>query len=198
RASLGISPEAFLVGIVGRLVPIKDHGTLLEAVSLMVEEGLDVHLAVVGDGERREELERRARELLPEGRARFVGWRFDLPIVYNDLDAVVLCSVNEGTPVSLIEAMAAGRPVVATAVGGVGDLLGSRGGGLPGPGRVEEAERGLVVPVRDPAALAEALRRIRKEPEKAANRSRAGRSYVEGRFGVERLVADLSALYRDG
>ncbi|MFQ5912883.1 MAG: glycosyltransferase [Nitrospinota bacterium] len=200
RASLGISPEAFLVGSVGRLVPIKDHQTLFQAARLLIEEGEDVHLAVVGDGELRGELERRAREVLPRTRAHFVGWRFDLPFVYNALDAVVLCSLNEGTPVSLIEAMAAARPVVATAVGGVRDLMGGGAYGHPAPGRpgrVEDAERGLLVAPRDPAALAAALRRVREEPQKAADRCRAGRSFVKDRFGVERLVADLSALYQE-
>lgn len=198
RASLGVPREAFLVGIVGRLVPIKDHETLFQAVGRMCGEGMDVHLAVVGDGDRREELERRARALFPAGRAHFVGWRFDLPLVYNDLDALALCSLNEGTPVSLIEAMAAARPVAAAAVGGVRGLLGWKGRGFPPPGRVEETERGLVVAPKDPAALAAALRRIRSEPEAAADRTRAGRGYVRERFGVERLVSDLAALYRGG
>ncbi|MDP7386074.1 MAG: hypothetical protein QF593_08595, partial [Nitrospinota bacterium] len=94
------------------------------------------------------------------------------------------------------EALAASRPVVATAVGGVGDLLGRRGErGLP-DGGWEAAERGLVISPRDPAALAEALRSVRSDPEGARIRSQAGKRYVEARFGVERLVADLSALYQ--
>ena len=117
RDSVGIPHGAFAVGIVGRLVPVKDHETLFEAVKLLIEGGLDAHLAVVGDGERREELEGLAKDILPAGRSHFAGWRFDLPGVYRGLDAVVLCSLNEGTPVSLIEALAASRPVVATAVG---------------------------------------------------------------------------------
>ncbi len=200
RDSVGIPHGAFAVGIVGRLVPVKDHETLFEAVKLLIEGGLDAHLAVVGDGERREELEGLAKDILPAGRSHFAGWRFDLPGVYRGLDAVVLCSLNEGTPVSLIEALAASRPVVATAVGGVGDLLGRRGkgegGGLPAGGW-EAAERGLMIPPRDPAALAEALRSVRDDPEGARIRSRAGKRYVEARFGVERLVADLSALYQE-
>ncbi|MFQ5691411.1 MAG: glycosyltransferase, partial [Nitrospinota bacterium] len=126
-----------------------------------------------------------------------VGWRLDLPRVYRDLDAVVLCSLNEGTPVSLIEALTAARPVAATRVGGVGDLLGWEGSG-PAPGRAEEAPRGLLVPPKDSPALAEALRKIQGEPQAAAERARAGRAYAEERFGVERLVADLSVLYREG
>jgi len=196
RASLGIPPEAFLVGIVGRLVPIKDHETLFESIRLLRAEGKDVHLAVVGDGERREGLEVRAREILPGGHVHFVGWRFDLPDVYSGLDAVALCSLNEGTPVSLIEAMAAARPVVATAVGGVRDLLGCGGRGDLGPGIAIETDRGLAASARDTVALAGALRRVYLDPEKAVERAQAARNFVKERFGLERLVADLSVLYR--
>jgi glycosyltransferase involved in cell wall biosynthesis len=198
RASLGISTETFLVGIVGRLVPIKDHETLFEAVRLLIGQGMDVHLAVVGDGERREELEVRAREILTGGYVQFVGWRFDLPDVYTDLDAVALCSLNEGTPVSLIEAMAASRPIVATAVGGVRDLLGSEGRGDLEPGKAKETERGLAVPAQDKVALAAALHQVFVDPEKATERAQAARIFVKERFDVEGLVANLSALYRKG
>ncbi len=106
--------------------------------------------------------------------------------------------MNEGTPVSLIEAMAAARPVVATAVGGVRDLMGSEGRGKLEPGQVKGTERGLVVPARDAAALADALLQVSVDPEKAAERAQTARIFVKERFGVERLVADLSTLYRTG
>jgi glycosyltransferase involved in cell wall biosynthesis len=198
RATLGVPPGVFLVGIVGRLVPIKDHETLLEAVRLLVDGGMDVEVAIVGDGERRAELEARAGTVLPGDRVHFAGWRFDLPGVYSDLDAVVLCSLNEGTPVSLIEAMAAGRPVAATAVGGVPDLVGIEKNQIESlaPGEVMTAERGLLVLKKDPEALAKALRWIIEDPKSAMERAKAGREYVPEKFSVERLVKDLSALYR--
>ena len=198
RISLNVPTEAFLVGTVGRLVAVKDHETLLEAVSLMLGEGLDVHLAIVGGGEGGKVLKRRAQELLPGDRAHFLGWRSDLPDIYNDLDVFVLSSLHEGTPVSLIEAMAAARPVVATAVGGVPDLLGFGDTNVEGlaPGEVVTAEWGLLVRPKDPQALAKGLRQIKDDPQAATERAQAARDYVAKKFTVERLVANLSALYQ--
>src|SRR4029077_3494608 len=104
----------------------------------------EVRFAVVGDGEERDGLEREARDLGLAGTVHFHGWRRDMEAVYGDLDVVVNCSRNEGTPVALIEALAAGRPVVATRVGGTPDLLG-------------EGRRGVLVPPGDAGALAAAV-----------------------------------------
>jgi glycosyltransferase involved in cell wall biosynthesis len=113
-----------------------------------------------------------------------VGWRSDLEAIYRDLDVVVNSSLNEGTPVALIEAMAAARPVVATAVGGTPDLLG-------------QGERGRLVPSRDPAALAAAILDTLDRPAEADARARAARDYVLAHHSVERLLGDIDALYRE-
>ncbi len=134
---LGIELEPFLrlqgegggdrpvtIGIVGRLVPVKNHRMFLDAASCVVRRApCAVRFLVVGDGELRGELERYAVSVGLNGSVRFLGWRRDLPVVYRDLDVVALTSVNEGSPVSVIEALAAGRAVVATDVGGVRELL---------------------------------------------------------------------------
>lgn len=198
RRSLGVPHEAFVAGMVGRLVPIKDHETFFEASRMLIDEGMDLHLLIVGDGELRASLERRAADLLAPGRAHFAGWRFDLPRMYREMDAVVLCSLNEGTPVSLIEAMAASRPIVATGVGGVPDLLGWGEKGNPPLGSFAAAERGWIISPRDPAGLAAALREIRERPERNLTRATAGRDYALEHFSIERLVANLTALYRGG
>ncbi|MFN2526114.1 MAG: glycosyltransferase, partial [Actinomycetota bacterium] len=114
RGRIGLDAETPLVGVLGRLAPIKDHAMLLEALTHV--DG--VHLAVMGDGELRPSLEARARELGLGRRVHFTGWWTDVAAAIADVDAVVLSSRNEGTPVSLIEALAGGRPVVATDVGG--------------------------------------------------------------------------------
>jgi glycosyltransferase involved in cell wall biosynthesis len=136
----------------------------------------------VGDGERRAALEALAAELGLADRAHFLGWRRDLPAVYADLDVVCLTSLNEGSPVALIEAMAAGRPVVATAVGGVPEV-------------VQDGVSGLLVPPRDPAALAAAIAGLLAEPARAAALGRAARAAVYPRYSSQRLVRDIEALY---
>jgi glycosyltransferase involved in cell wall biosynthesis len=118
RPEAGLEDGAPLVGMVGRLVPIKDVPTFLRAARRVRDAREDVRFALVGDGEERPRLEAECRQLGLEGVVVFFGWRSDLASVYGDLDVVVNASRNEGTPVALIEALAAGRPVVATRVGG--------------------------------------------------------------------------------
>jgi len=184
RAEAGFDERAPLVGIVGRLVPVKDVPTFLAAARLVVEASPSVRFVVVGDGEERDRLERVARELGLAAVVRFLGWRRDLASVLGDLDLVVNCSRNEGTPVALIEALAAGRPVVATRVGGTPDLL-------------EDGRYGLLVPPRDAAALAGAMVTVLREPEPAHARARDGQRAVLGKYSVERLLGDMDALYRE-
>ncbi|HWD73003.1 MAG TPA: glycosyltransferase [Actinomycetota bacterium] len=181
RAALGLPPEGPLVGIVGRLAAIKDHGTFLAMAAKLAAARTDVSFVVAGDGALRESLEDRARSLLGT-RIRFIGWATDLPLLYGALDVVVLTSRNEGTPVALIEAGAAGRPVVATDVGGVAEV-------------VRDGTSGFVVPPGDAAALAARVARVLDEPEAARAMGLAGRAWVRARFGSERLVDDLIALY---
>lgn len=182
RAELGIGQAEPVVGIVARLVPIKRVDVLIDAASHLVRDHPDVRFVVVGEGEERERLERRAADAGVADRMRFLGWRADLPAIYADLDVVVLASDNEGTPVSILEALAARRPVVATAVGGVVDLLGAN-------------ERGLLVARRDPAALAAAVARLLAHPDHAAAFAAAGRAHVYPSHDAGTLVARVSDLY---
>jgi glycosyltransferase involved in cell wall biosynthesis len=181
RAALGLPPEGPLVGIVGRLAAIKDHGTFLAMAAKLAAARTDVSFVVAGDGALRESLEDSARSLLGN-RIRFIGWATDLSLLYGALDVVVLTSRNEGTPVALIEAGAAGRPVVATDVGGVAEV-------------VRDGTSGFVVPPGDAGALAARVGSILDEPEAARAMGLAGRAWVRARFGSERLVDDLTALY---
>jgi glycosyltransferase involved in cell wall biosynthesis len=170
--------------MVGRLVGIKDVPTFLRAAVLVRKARPDSHFALVGDGEERSLLQDLSGQLGLGGSVHFLGWRRDLAAVYGDLDVVVNASRNEGTPVALIEALAAARPVVATRVGGTGDLL--DGGAF-----------GLLVPPGNPEALAAAILDCLRDPAAARARALAGRARVVGRYSAARLVDDIDALYRE-
>jgi glycosyltransferase involved in cell wall biosynthesis len=176
-----VPDDAPFIGVVGRLVPIKDLGTFLDAAVLLRQQIPAARFALVGDGELRQELEARSAALGLSGCLHFYGWRRDMSEVYGDLDIVVNCSRNEGTPVALIEAMTAGRPVVATAVGGTPDLLGN-------------GQRGVLVPASDPTALAGAIVESLRTP--APERVSAARRYVLTHHSVDRLLSDVDGLYR--
>jgi glycosyltransferase involved in cell wall biosynthesis len=184
RGEAGIAADVPLVGMVGRLVPIKDAPTFLEAARRVRALQPAVRFALVGDGEERPALEAECARLEMNGTVRFLGWRRDLAAVYGDLDVVVNASRNEGTPVALIEALAASRPVVATRVGGTPDLL-------------ADGAHGRLVPPADPGALAEAIVKTLEESEAARRRALAGREYVLRRHSAARLVRDVDALYRE-
>lgn len=119
RERLALSADDPVVGIAGRLVPIKDVSTFLRAVTSLAKDFPNLTALVAGDGEERVALEREAVALGIAGRCQFLGWRADLATIFAAIDVLALSSLNEGTPVSVIEAMATGRPVVASAVGGV-------------------------------------------------------------------------------
>lgn len=165
------------VGIVGRLTPIKNHALFLRMARLLIAEGFEGQFVIVGGGELRRELELEAADI--SSRVVFTGWRRDLPRLYSELSVMVNTSLNEGTPVALIEAMAAGVPVVATAVGGVPDL-------------VRPGETGWLTPSGDAAALADGVRCALQEGEAVAARAR---EEVLRKFSKERLIADIENLY---
>jgi glycosyltransferase involved in cell wall biosynthesis len=182
RASLGLAPGTPLLGSVGRLVPIKDHPTLFRAVAQLGAGGEGAHLVVVGDGEDRPALARLAQALGVSTRVHFLGWRADLETILSELDVVICSSRNEGTPVALIEAMAAGVAVLSTEVGGVADL-------------VTHGETGWLVPPGDPSAMAEAIRHLLAEPKLRTRLAAAGRDVALDRHDVTRLIARIDRLY---
>ncbi len=169
-----------LVGIIGRMVPVKDHATFVAAACLLAARRSDVEFVFIGGGELEQEVRRLAAPL--GRRAHFLGWQRELAPLYADLDVVALSSVNEGTPVTLIEAMAAGVPVAATEVGGVADLL-------------DGGRRGELAPAGDPSALAAAIERALTPA--SALRARIQADEVAELYGQERLCRDLEALYTE-
>lgn len=181
----GFPREAFVFGYVGRFAAIKDLDTLPGAFARVAQSSPNARLMLVGDGELRHHLETVVSSLGIGDRVRFVGWQLDLVRVYSAFDALVLSSRNEGTPVAVIEAMAAGLPVVATAVGGVADVL-------------DDGRCGLLVPPGDADALARAMTRLATDPVLRRELGCSGRRSVAARFRSERLVAEIARLYQDG
>ncbi|WP_445505206.1 glycosyltransferase [Microvirga sp. G4-2] len=182
RAALGIGPDAPLIGCVARLDPIKNHVLLLEAMALLIRQIPDARLALVGDGPLREALRERAEALCLEGKVLFAGTLADTATAYRDLDIFVLPSVSEGTSISVLEAMASGTPVVATAVGGTPRLL---DGGC-----------GTLVPSGDAAAMAEAIQRLLSDPIGRARMARTARERISEEFGHAAMVRAYEKLYR--
>ena len=183
RRVLGISPDCFTVGWIGRMTGVKRTGDVLLAFKQLRERGVDACLCLVGDGPERATAERRAHELGVMRNTFFLGYQEEVAPFYAAFDAMILPSGNEGTPVSAIEALAAGRPVVATRVGGVPDV-------------VRDGEDGFLV---DPGAvdqLADALGRLAEDPGLRERMGAAGRARVLPRYSVDRLVDDVDRLYR--
>ncbi len=186
-----------VIGIVGRLTGVKNHRMFLEAAKGLLEASGDqvYGFLIVGDGELSEELMNYAKELGVSRAVTFSGWQKDMAAVYNAMDVVVLTSLNEGTPVTLIEAMAARKPVVATEVGGVPDLLGSIDREEIEGYKV--AERGLLVPSAKPIILTKALLHLNKHREWAGEMAEKASQYACKQFSVERLVKDMESLYEE-
>ena len=182
RRELGVALDAPLVGIVGRLFPIKNHALFLDAAARLLAEQPDARFVIVGDGALRGELEARAEQPDLAGRVYFTGWRHDLATIYADLDVLAVSSRNEGTPVSAIEAMAAGCAVVATRVGGLPDLI-------------ADGRTGTLVPADDPTALSAAIGETLTDPVGSRAIRAAARADVEHRFMATRLVDEMKALY---
>jgi glycosyltransferase involved in cell wall biosynthesis len=185
RDEYGMEPGAQIVGVVARLEPEKGHPTLLEAWPGVIRAVPDAYLLVVGEGSRREELEAQARSLRIAHRVVFTGRRDDMPAVTAALDVAVLPSYREAQGLTVLEAMALSRPVVASNVGGI-------------PEMIADGATGLLVPPHDAAALTNAIVRLLTDHPYADMLARAGHDLVHERFCVERMVADIEAIYDEG
>jgi len=177
-----IPTAAPIVGVVARLEPEKGHPTLLEAWPEVLATVPDAHLLVVGEGSRREALEAQAAELGLHDRVVFTGRRDDVPAVTSALDVAVLPSYREAQGLSILEAMALSRPVVASAVGGI-------------PEMIEDGRTGLLVPPRDAPALAAAITRLLTDHPLADTLGRAGHDLAYDQFCVEQMVRSVETIY---
>jgi glycosyltransferase involved in cell wall biosynthesis len=195
RREMDAAEDEILVGIVGRLTEIKNHRLFLEAAALFKKSyQTRVRFVIVGDGHLRPELEKQVDTLGLRASLVFLGSRQDPENFYPALDVLALTSLNEGTPLSLIEGMANARPVMATAVGGVVDLLGAPVSDQPGR-LFAIHERGISVASEDAAGFAQGLEYLISNDLLRRELGRRGRSFVLQNYDKERLIADMSALY---
>ena len=187
------------IGMVGRLAPIKNHPMFFEAVRLLQADGKagGLKFLLYGDGPLKASLVERAGAMGILPLLEFRGWEQEVLEIYRTLQIVCLTSRNEGTPVSLIEAMAAGRPVIATAVGGVPDLLGPEQPGAHGGSGFTLCQRGILVRRDDAAGLAAALSHLAGNPDAARGLASAARRFAAERFTLDRLTRDMNLLYRE-
>ena len=183
RSRTNANGNGVVVGTVGCLAPRKDHATLLEALALLAGRGCHFRAVLVGEGPERPGLEARARDLGLEGRVGFLGERNDVERLLPGMDVFVLSSREEGIPNALLEAMAAGRPSVATDVGGTSEVM--TGG-----------ETGWLVPPGSPELLAGALEDAIARPDEARRRGEAARQRAFESFGIDRMVRRHEEFYR--
>ena len=184
RAELRLPPDAPLVGVVARLAPVKSIKTALQAAALLGQTRPDVHFVFVGEGPSHARLVALARELKIANRVHFLGLRSDIARLNWAFDCVLLTSLQEGTPISIIENLAAARPVVATDVGGVKRLI-------------EHQQTGLLIAARDASAAKNALLRALENPREARGWGECGRQKVERDWSLERMLEQHRALYRE-
>jgi len=175
--------DRVVFGFVGRFVPIKNLPLLVDAFAAVRQHVPEARLLMVGDGEVRPVVERRLAAAGLREHVELLGWREDLATVYERIDVLVLSSLNEGTPVSLIEGMAAARPVIATAIGGVPDVI-------------TDGRTGVLVPSGDVAALTAAMVRLARAPAERRRLGAEARLSVQHRFAAPRLVSEIATLYR--
>jgi glycosyltransferase involved in cell wall biosynthesis len=188
RSQYQLKPEEVAIGIIGRLTAIKQHELFLSSFALTAAEHASVRAFVIGDGERMDELKKLWQQIamehhLAESRLVFTSWIKEVDTALAGLDIVAMTSINEGTPVSLIEAQAAGKPVVTTNVGGVADC-------------VDDMRSGIIVSNQSPENFAAAMNRLIANPNERQAMGRLGHAFVRERFSYQRLIQDMDTLYK--
>lgn len=204
RREIGIEKEKLIIGFVGRLTEIKNVEMLIDAVEKIAakdDESFPPFVCVIiGDGHLRESLEKKVADAELQNVISFLGSRSDTDVFYAGLDIVALTSLNEGTPLSLIEAMANGKAVVSTAVGGVIDLLGAV---TDDKGAFQVCERGIRVARSDHDGavnadrFGQALMHLAENDALRSELGENGRKFVAEQYGKERLISDITRLYSD-
>ncbi|MFH1931646.1 MAG: glycosyltransferase [Pseudomonadota bacterium] len=197
RQKLGVDNDTLLVGIIGRLAPIKNHKMFFDAAKKFIEHNKNtpVVFAIIGDGEMREKLEAYCQKQGLTGQVIFYGWEKNVASVYADLDILALTSLSEGTPVSIIEAMASSVPVIATDAGGVIELLGDPVGDTHTNG-FKICERGVLCRKNDATGFSAGLKwLIENKGFDTKKLTDQARSFAKEHFSSERLVNDIEKLY---
>ena len=183
RRNLGIPEDSFVVGTAGRLTPVKGHRYLIEAARKIVDVRPDTTFVFLGDGELLDELKNMATELGVEENVKFLGWRSDVAEVMSVFDVFVLPSLNEGMGRVLVEAMALGKPVIASNVGGISDL-------------VINGKNGYLLPVGDVETFAVRIKELLDDPGKREEMGNTGQKYAAG-YSSEEMVKKIDRLYRE-
>ena len=183
KRSIGLSQDGLVVGFIGWLLPIKGPMHLIRAMAKVWQAHEDTNLLFIGKGDLDVELRAEAMKISANGKINFLGWRSDIDEIMPIMDILVLPSLNEGMGRVLVEAMAAGKPIVASSVGGIPDL-------------VQHNHNGLLVPPGDEKALAEAILEIINNPAKAKMMGEHGRALCH-QFSLEAMVKEIDALYME-
>ena len=179
---LGIASSSAIVGMVANLRPVKGHRHVLNAAASVLQRRSNVHFLFIGEGELHSDLERQAKDLGIESHVHLMGHRTDAGSLVAGFDVALLASLHEGMPNTVLEAMAAGVPVIATAVGGVNEII-------------EDEQTGYLVPPGDPVALAECLNRVLEQNQLRQKIGLQGQQFVQSNFAVEQLVSSVQDLY---
>lgn len=182
RIALGLNPAAPVVGLIGRLVPQKDPLTFVRMARLVADALPPARFLIVGDGPLRDAVEEAVRQHDLRAQVIQTGFRDDVPALLASMDVVVLSSLWEGLPIIVLEAMAAAKPVVATALPGLNEV-------------VVDGDTGLLVPPRDPDRLAAAVLQVLRDPQRARVMGQRGRARVSAEFSVARMVEATTAVY---
>jgi glycosyltransferase involved in cell wall biosynthesis len=186
RKKWSLNDEEIAVAIIGRLAPIKNHSLFLDVIQTLAQKGIKARYFIVGDGQEKTSIEKRAKELENDFNIRIelTSWIKDIATFNAGMDIICLSSDNEGTPVSLIEAQASGVPVISTDVGGVKDIL-------------LEGETGFVVPKNDVKSFSEKLQLLIENKEIRSNMSQNGWNYVRDKFMYTTLVKNMENYYAE-
>lgn len=183
KRCLGLDQKGAVVGFIGWLLPVKGPMHLLRAMRYVWQDYGDTNLVFVGKGDQDVDLRAEALNINQKGKVRFLGWRHDIEEIMQVFDIFVLPSLNEGMGRVLVEAMAAGKPVIASNVGGIPDL-------------VKHDHNGLLVPPGDEKALADAINKLLDNPEKSKRMGQLGQQ-ICGQFSLEAMAAKLDHLYQE-
>lgn len=195
RSEFGVQKDEVAIGIIGRLVPVKNHALFLQGLAyVLAHTSKKVKAFIIGDGERRVDLENKAteagirytteRDIVHPHPLIFTSWRKDVDVICAGLDVVTLTSFNEGTPVSLIEAQAANKPAVSTRVGGISDI-------------VVDGKTALLSDVTDTATYCRHLLSVVQDDELRKSLGANSHQHIMQRFAYQRLVKDMSLLYNE-
>lgn len=184
RRQLGLSPNAHVVGIVGRLVPDKAHHHFIEAIKLIAKEDPQIRALIIGEGKLLGQLKAKVIKMQLEDKIYFLGNQNELPALYQAMDVFVLSSLREGLPLTILEAMAAKVPVIATNVGGVAECI-------------EHERDGILIEPSNPAKLVEAIQRVLSDQNLRENLIRHANEKVLSRFSVQKMTRDHESLYEE-